>query len=62
MINVQKEIPIWQVLLKQDKKEEERETITAITGKQFSLEEWVFQTDYKDRNGNERESEQETNP
>lgn len=42
MINVQKEIPIWQVLLKQDKKEEERETITAITGKQFSLEEWVF--------------------
>lgn len=42
VINVLKGIPIWQVLLKQNKKEEERETITAKAGKQFSLEEWGF--------------------
>lgn len=42
VINVLKGIPIWQVLLKQNKKEEVIETITAIAGKQFSLEEWGF--------------------
>lgn len=42
VINVLKGIPIWQVLLKQNKNEEERETITAVAGKQCSPEQWGF--------------------